>query len=70
MTKNNNGCIPYKFVELRLISYIKNSPSLGNLKYRVTFVLLYPLIKVFPRFRKYICNKMWNMYKKSLNDIV
>jgi len=49
----------------KLINYVINST--GNLKYRISFFLLCILIKVYPKSRKYIGNKMWNIRIKWSN---
>ncbi len=54
----------------KLINYILHSTSIRNFMYRFAFSLIYPLLKAYPKFRKYIGNKMWNIYQKSFNEVI
>ena len=51
-----------------LINYIIN--SFDSLKRRVVLFSLCILIKIYPRTRKYISNKMWNIHRKWANKII
>ena len=52
----------------KLANYFINSSS--NLKYRAVLLLLCILIKVYPKSRKYISNKIWNIQSKPFKDVV
>ena len=56
----------------KLINYIINNTnnSIAGLKHRIEFSLLCILIRVYPRFRKYINEKMWNSHDKWAEDII
>ena len=39
--------------------------NLGSFKYKIELILIYMLIKIYPKSRTYINKKIWNSYRKS-----
>ena len=55
----------------KLINYIVNSSgSSGGLKYRIVLFLSYILIKIYPKSRRYISNKIWNVHSNRYDEII
>jgi len=55
----------------KLLNFIiNNSGSSGGPKNRVALFLSYLLIKVYPKSRKYIINKLWNIHSKRVNEVI
>ena len=52
----------------KLVNYILNSSD--SLEYRAKLSLAYILIKVYPKSRTYIRNKIWNNHKKLVNEVI
>ena len=52
----------------KLFNYVMN--SFDSLKRRVVLFLSCILIKLYPKFRKYISNKMWNIHSKWTTQII
>ncbi len=51
----------------RLINYVINNP--GNLRSRATFFLSCVLMKVYPKYREHVGNKMWNIHCERVNKM-
>ncbi len=51
----------------KLINYMINSTD--SLKYRVELIFAYMLIRIYPKSRKYISNKIWTNHSKQANEI-
>ena len=51
-----------------LINYIIHSST--RLKYRIGFLLVCILIKIYPKSRKYINDKIWNIHRKRIKELI
>lgn len=52
----------------KLINYIINSSD--SLRYRVIFFVSCIVIYIYPKFRKYISSKMWNIHSQLFNEVI